>query len=132
MVVISLIPNILPLMFIAGIMGMLSIDIKVSTAMVFTIAFGIAVDDTIHFISKLKIELAKGKTLLYAIKRTYLSTGKAIILTSIILSGGFLTLIFSDFNGTFYLGLMVGMALIFAVICDLLLLPILIIYFYGK
>lgn len=131
-IIITFIPNIIPLLFIAGLMGVLQIDIKVSTAMVFTIAFGIAVDDTIHFMSKLKIELAKGKTLLYAIKRTYLSTGKAIILTSVILSGGFLTLIFSDFNGTFYLGLMVGLALIFALICDLLLLPLLLIYFYRK
>lgn len=132
MIIIALITNIIPLFFIAAIMAVMHIDVKVSTAMVFTIAFGIAVDDTIHFISKLKIELTKGKNLLYGIKRTYLSTGKAIILTSLILSGGFLTLIFSDFNGTFYLGLLVALALLFALISDLLLLPLLIIYFYKR
>jgi len=64
---------------------------------IFTIAFGIAVDDTIHFLTKLRLELAKGKSLPYAIKRTFIGTGKAIIVTSLILCGGFLTLIGSDF-----------------------------------
>lgn len=132
MVIIALLPNILPIMMIGGIMGFLGIDLKVSTSMIFTIAFGIAVDDTIHFISKLKIELNKGKSILYAIKNTYFSTGKAIIYTSIILSGGFLTLVFSEFLGTYYIGLLVGLTLIFAVLCDLFLLPVLLIYFYKR
>lgn len=132
MVVICLIPNILPLLMIAGIMGALGIDLKVSTSIIFTIAFGIAVDDTIHFMSKLKLELAKGKSLIYALKRTYISTGKAIIITSIILSGGFFTLVFSSFLGTFYVGLLISLTLLFAVIADLTLLPILILLFFRK
>ena len=111
-------------------MGIFGITLKLSTSIVFSIAFGIAVDDTIHFISKLRIELNKGKSLLYALKRTYLSTGKAIVVTSIILSGGFLILIFSSFGGTFYTGLLVSLTLIFALIIDLTLLPILVMLFY--
>lgn len=132
MVIIAIIPNMLPIIMIGGLMGYMDIHLKVSTSMIFTIAFGIAVDDTIHFLSKLKIELNKGKTLLYAIKNTYLTTGKAIVYTSMILSGGFLTLVFSEFLGTYYIGLLVGLTLLFAVISDLILLPVLLILFYKK
>jgi predicted RND superfamily exporter protein len=130
MVIISIIPNLIPLIFIAGIMGFFGIDLKITTAIVFTISFGIAVDDTIHFLTKYKLELKKGKSNLYALKRTYLDTGKAIVLTSAILCSGFLLLLFSDFLGTFYLGLMISITLLFAVLGDLFFLPLLLIYFY--
>ncbi|GAA0875152.1 MMPL family transporter [Wandonia haliotis] len=132
MVVIALIPNIFPLLFIGGIMGFLGVDLKITTAIVFTIAFGIAVDDTIHFLSKFKLELNKGKKTLEALRVTYVSTGKAIILTTLILSSGFLMLLFSDFEGTFIMGLLVSLSLVFAVIADLLLLPVLIVFFFRK
>jgi uncharacterized protein len=132
MTFIALIPNMFPLLMIAGIMGFFGIDMKVSTSIIFTIAFGIAVDDTIHFLSKLRGELAKGKSMLYALKRTYLSTGKAIIITTIILCGGFLTLIASDFRGTFYIGLLISLTLLFAVLADLLLLPVLLLIIFKN
>lgn len=130
MVLISLVPNIIPLLMIGGIMGFLGINLTVSVSIIFTIAFGIAVDDTIHFLSKLKLELASGKSLPYAIKRSFISVGKAIIITSCILMGGFMTLVFSSFDGTFYVGLFVSLTLLFAVVADLYLLPVLILYFY--
>ncbi|MCA6078743.1 efflux RND transporter permease subunit [Fulvivirga sedimenti] len=132
MVAITLIPNIIPLMMVAAIMGFFGITLKLSTSIVFTIAFGIAVDDTIHFISKLKLELEKNKSLIFALKRTYLSTGKAIIVTSIILSGGFLILLLSSFGGTFYTGLLISLTLVFALITDLTLLPVLILLFFRR
>lgn len=132
MVLIALVPNILPLLFLAAILGYVGIDLKVSTAIIFTIAFGIAVDDTIHFMSKFKLELNKGKSHLYALKRTYLSTGRAIILTTLIICAGFLLLLFSDFLGTFYIGLLISLTLVFALLADLVLLPALILLFYGK
>ncbi|MTI20853.1 RND family transporter, partial [Fulvivirga sp. RKSG066] len=132
MILITLIPNMIPLVIVAGIMGAFGITLKLSTSIIFTIAFGIAVDDTIHFISKLKIELRKKKPLLYALKRTFLSTGKAITVTSLILSGGFLTLLLSSFGGTFYTGLLISLTLIFALVIDLTLLPVLILYFFKN
>lgn len=126
MILIALVVNIIPLVLVAGIMGALGITLKLTTSVIFTVAFGIAVDDTIHFISKLRIELAKGKSKLYAIKRSYFSTGKAIVITTLILVGGFMTLLLSSFGGTFYIGLFVGLTLLFALIVDLTLLPILI------
>ena len=126
MILVALIPNMIPLLIIGGIMGYFGIDLNVGTAVIFTIAFGIAVDDTIHFLGKLRIELNKGKSLLYALKRTYLSAGKAIIVTTIILSSGFFALITSDLQGTFNLGLLVSITLVFAVLSDLLLIPALV------
>ncbi|MDX5418418.1 MAG: MMPL family transporter, partial [Hymenobacteraceae bacterium] len=118
MVLISLVPNIIPLLIIGGIIGLMKINLTVSVSIVFTIAFGIAVDDTIHFLSKLKLELSAGKSLPYAIKRTFISAGKAIIITSCILMGGFMTLIFSTFDATFYVGLFVSLTLFCAVVAD--------------
>ncbi|MCI5055793.1 MAG: MMPL family transporter [Flavobacteriales bacterium] len=132
MIVISILPNLFPLIAVGAIMALANIDLKISTSIVFTIAFGIAVDDTIHFMTKLKLELNKGKSLLYAIKRCYLSTGKAIVLTSVILGGGFISLIFSNFNSIYYIGLLIGLALLMAVLADLVLLPCLLMLFYGK
>lgn len=102
---IALIPNLFPLLVIGGVMGFLDIGLKMSTSVIFTIAFGIAVDDTIHFMTKLNIEMKKGIGLTDALRKTFISTGKAIMLTSCMLSGGFFVMLLSDFNGTFYMGL---------------------------
>jgi hypothetical protein len=130
MIPIALLPNILPLLLIGAIMHLVGQELKVSTSIIFTIAFGIAVDDTIHFLSKLRIELMKGRGLMLAVRRTYLSSGRAIILTTLILCSGFLTLMFSVFEGTYLIGLLISLTLFFAVIADLTLLPALIILFY--
>lgn len=130
MTLISLIPNMFPLIVVAGLMGYLGIDLKISTAITFTIAFGIAVDDTIHFLSKFKLELNKGKTMIRALRTTYITTGKAIIITSLILFSGFFMLVLSDFEGTYAMGALVSVSLLVAVIADLLLLPILLLWFY--
>lgn len=123
MVVISLIPNVMPLIMIAGIMGFFGIDIKPSTAVIFTIAFGIAVDDTIHFLARFRIELKRGLSLEDALQITTQKTGRAIIITSMVLLLGFGTLITSKFTSTTHMGLLVSSTIFFAVIADLILLP---------
>ncbi len=122
---ILLIPNIIPLIWMLGLMYVLGVEFKLTTAILFTVAFGIAVDDSIHFMTRLRFELAKGISLVYAIKRTFLETGKAIILTSVILVSGFGLLIFSQFGVTHFTGLLIGASLIFALLADLFLLPLL-------
>lgn len=131
MMVISLLPNIIPLVLLAGFIGWMGFHFNTSISIVFTIAYGIAVDDTIHFLSRYKLERGKGKTLLYALKRTVLSTGRAIVLTTTILLTGFIALTFSDFKSTFYIGLLVSFVLVTAVVIDLLFLPVLLLY-WGK
>lgn len=123
---IMLIPNIIPLIWMLGLMYLLGIDFKLTTAILFTVAFGIAVDDSIHFMTRLRMELSKGKSLNYAIKRTFFETGRAIILTTLILVSGFCLLIFSQFGVTYFTGLLISVSLIFALLADLFLLPILI------
>ena len=122
---ILLIPNIIPLIWMLGLMYVLGVEFKLTTAILFTVAFGIAVDDSIHFMTRLRFELAKGISLVYAIKRTFLETGKAIILTSVILVSGFGLLVFSQFGVTHFTGLLIGAYLIFALFADLFLLPLL-------
>jgi len=132
MALISLVPNFIPLTIIGGIMGFLGHSINMSTSIIFTIAFGIAVDDTIHFLSKFKFEQKSKKSFFFALRRTYLSTGKAIILTTLILCGGFLSLIFSDFKSTYLIGLYISTTLLIAVTTDLFLLPVLLMLFKRR
>ncbi|MEZ4886992.1 MAG: MMPL family transporter [Chitinophagales bacterium] len=129
MIFLALIPNLLPLLFVAGIMGFAGIDLKISTAIIFIVAFGIAVDDSIHFLSRFRREICSHKVEA-AVRETYLHTGKAIIVTSLILAVGFLTLCSSDFLGTFYIGLLIAVTLLVALLADLLLLPVLLVWFY--
>jgi hypothetical protein len=98
----------------------------VSTAIIFSIAFGIAEDDTIHMLGKLRLQLLEGRTVAYALKRTYLSTGKAVSVTSLMLVSGFLTLVLSDFASVYYMGLLITLTLAFAFVAELLLLPALV------
>ena len=125
MALIVLIPNVIPLIWMCVVMWVMGIEFKLTTAILFTVAFGIAVDDSIHFISKFKMELAKGKSLLYAVKRTFLEAGKAIVITSLILISGFGLLVFSEFGVTYYTGLLISICLVFALAADLFLLPVL-------
>lgn len=130
MVLISIIPNLVPLIFVAAIMGYFGINLKTSTSIVFTIAFGIAVDDTIHFLGKFKFELLKGRSKLYALKRSYMTTGKAMIITTLILCAGFVLLVFSSFLGTAIMGVLLCLTLFLALLVDLTLLPVLLMLFY--
>ncbi|MBK6523588.1 MAG: MMPL family transporter, partial [Sphingobacteriaceae bacterium] len=132
MVLVFVLPNLIPLVIIAGLMGYMGIELKAATSLVFSIAFGIATDDTIHFISRLKIELGYGKSLIYAFKRTYFETGKPIILTTFILLGGFMTLMTSNFQSTYYFGFLICITIIVAVLADIFLLPVLLFLIYRK
>ncbi len=124
MILISLIPNLLPLLVTAGMMGFLGISIKPSTILVFSIAFGISVDDTIHFLAKYRQELKannwKIKRSVYAALR---ETGVSMFYTSIVLFFGFSVFMISSFGGTVALGGLVSATLLFAMLANLLLLP---------
>jgi predicted RND superfamily exporter protein len=127
MVLIALVPNLLPLLAVGAVMALAGINLNMSTSIIFTIAFGIAVDDTIHLLSRYKLELMKGKCQYDAMRNAYLHTGKALIITSIILFGGFIGLCFSSFQSTFFIGLFVTLTLGFALLFDFTLLPPLVI-----
>ncbi|KAA9325215.1 efflux RND transporter permease subunit [Adhaeribacter soli] len=130
MALITIIPNLVPILMIGAVMGIFGVNMKVSTSIIFTIAFGIAIDDTIHFISKFKLVTLKEPSLFKAIRYTFKHAGKAIIINSSILVCGFFTLLFSSFDGTFYTGLLIGLTLIFGIAAEIFLLPVLLLYFY--
>ncbi len=124
MIVISLIPNLLPLVITAGVMGFVGVPIKPSTILVFSIAFGISVDDTIHFLAKYRQELIANQWRIqksvYAALR---ETGVSMFYTSIVLFFGFSVFIISSFGGTVALGALVSATLLFAMLANLILLP---------
>lgn len=129
MVVISLVPNVLPLIMVAGVMGFTGIALKPSTALVFGVAFGIAVDDSIHFLARYRLARKLGDTAKQAVTNSYQDTGVSMIYTSIILFFGFVCFIASDFGGTQALGLLTSMTLGIAMFSNLLLLPALLLTF---
>ncbi|WP_066223501.1 efflux RND transporter permease subunit [Formosa haliotis] len=124
MILISLIPNLLPLLVTAGLMGYLGVPIKPSTILVFSIAFGISVDDTIHFLAKYRQELQANN---WKIKRSVYGalreTGVSMFYTSTVLFFGFSVFMISSFGGTVALGGLVSVTLLFAMLSNLLLLP---------
>ena len=124
MVIISLIPNLIPLLLTSAIMGYFSIPIKPSTILVFSIAFGISVDDTIHFLAKYRQELvASNWNIRQSVFNALKETGVSMIYTSVVLFFGFFVFVASDFGGTVALGLLVSITLFFAMLSNLLLLP---------
>lgn len=124
MIVVSLIPNLLPLVITAGVMGYFGVPIKPSTILVFSIAFGISVDDTIHFLAKYRQELSVNQWRIqksvYAALR---ETGVSMFYTSIVLFFGFSVFTISSFGGTVALGALVSVTLLCAMLANLILLP---------
>jgi len=128
MVIISLVPNILPLLFTAGVMGFFNIPIKPSTILVFSIAFGISVDDTIHFLVKYRQELiANNWKIRKSVFASLRETGISMFYTSIVLFFGFSVFMTSSYGGTIALGGLVSTTLLFAMLANLVLLPSLLI-----
>jgi predicted RND superfamily exporter protein len=129
----SLIPNLIPLVITAGVMGWLGVRIKPSTVLVFSVALGIALDVTIRFLINYKQELPRNN---YNMKQTVIETihgtGISIIYTSLVLIAGFIIFCFSGFGGTQSLGWLTSLTLVTATITNLVLLPSLLITFIKK
>lgn len=124
MILISLLPNIIPLILTAGMMGFLGIDIKPSTILVFSVAFGISVDDTIHFLVKYRQELqASNYNINKSVYNALRETGVSMFYTSIVLFFGFSVFMISSYGGTVALGGLVSATLLFAMLSNLILLP---------
>ena len=133
MIVISLIPNLLPLIITAGVMGFTGIPLKPSTILVFSIAFGISVDDTIHFLAKYRQELIENNWKIQpAVYISLRETAISMFYTSIVLFFGFAVFMSSNFGGTVALGGLVSVTLLFAMLANLILLPSLLISLEDK
>lgn len=124
----SLIPNVIPLLITAGVMGWVGVALKPSTVLVFSVALGIAIDITIRFLVNFKQVLPESKDVSHAVSQTISQTGLSIIYTSLVLMAGFIIFCASSFGGTFALGWLVSLTLFTATLTNLLLLPVLLLW----
>lgn len=115
--------NIIPIALLFGLMGLLGIELNISTAIIFTVAFGIAVDDSIHLISRFELERKSGASKTQALELAKLRTGKSILFTTIAIIFGFSTLLLSGFSAVYYLGLFICASALLAIWFDLKVLP---------
>ena len=122
---VALVPNAAPLLLAGALLGFLGIELEAGVAIVFAVIFGIAVDDSIHFLAKYRLVRRRGAGVEEAMATTFRESGKAIILTSVILFFGFLVMLFSVHPPSVTVGLLISVTLASAVIADLLLIPVL-------
>jgi len=133
MLIVSLLPNIIPLMVTAGVMGWVGVPLKPSTVLVFSVALGIAVDITIRFLVNYRQILPMYNNDVEAtVKQTVKQTGLSIIYTSLVLMAGFIIFCGSSFGGTFALGWLTSITLLVATITNLIFLPVLLVLFNKK
>ncbi len=123
---ISMLANVVPITITFGFMGLLGISLNFATAPLAAIALGIAIDDTIHFMSRFKREYSLDQNYESAIERTMISVGKPILITSVVLTAGFFIFLFSNFQYTRNMGMLINLTVVGAIIGDLILLPVLI------
>ncbi|MCS6822438.1 MAG: MMPL family transporter [Microscillaceae bacterium] len=128
MMLISILPNLIPMIITAGLMGFLGIPLKPSTVIIFSIVFGIAVDDTVHFLARYKLALTEYNNVLQATLLSLKETGHSMIYTSLVLFAGFFIFVSSQFGGTVALGVLTSTTLLVAMLTNLVVLPILLIF----
>jgi uncharacterized protein len=121
----SMVPNTFPIAVTLGMMGLFEISLNVATVMIACIALGIAVDDTIHYLSRYGAEIHAGKSEAEARRATMMGAGRGMVFTSIVITGGFFVLCFSSFHTNRAFGILTGITMVTAVFADLMLLPVL-------
>jgi uncharacterized protein len=125
MIVIFLIPNLFPMVFAGALVGFLGVPLDAGISMIFTVVFGISIDDTIHFLSSFNINRGKGMTVDEALKTTLFETGKPVFIATVILFFGFLVMIFSIHPPSVTIGKLIAVTLITALMSDLFINPLL-------
>jgi len=121
---IAMIPNVTPIVITLGIMGVAGINLDSMTAMVASVAIGLAVDDSIHYLSRVTGRIAAGSAMVPALHDATIEVGRALIFTSLTLCAGFGVMLVGSFVGQIYFGLLCMLTIVFALAADLLLLPV--------
>jgi predicted RND superfamily exporter protein len=120
---VSMLPNALPIAMMFGTMGWFAIPLDITTVIIAGLALGIAVDDTIHYMTRVRRELDAGHGYTDAIRRANRTIARAVVATSVILCAGFLTFTLGTFEGSFYFGVLSALTMLYALAGDLVLLP---------
>ncbi len=126
---IAIIPNMIAAGSVLGVMGWLNIPLDMMTITIAAICIGIGVDDTIHYVHRIREEYAKDGDYWGAARRSHNSIGRAMYYTSLTITLGFSILVFSNFIPTIYFGLLTGFSMVMALIANMTLLPLLIVKF---
>ena len=127
-----MVPNLTPILLTLGLMGWFGISIDMFTMMIGSIAIGLAVDDTIHFIHGYRRDLARLGDPRAAVRETLQTTGRALLVTSVVLSSGFLIFTLSEMDNLFWFGLLTSFTIITAFIIDILITPALMVLVTPK
>lgn len=122
-ILIGIVPNLLPVLLTLGFMGVANINLDIATVTIAAIAIGISVDDTIHFIFMYKKKRSEGFSIKEAVEYTLATSGKAIIITSLLLVTGYLVLVLASVKSIIFMGLLIAVTMVSALLCDLFLLP---------
>jgi hypothetical protein len=128
----AMIPNLIPVYLVLALMGWLDITLNMSTLLIGSVVIGLAVDDTIHFVHKFNVYLQETGDPVRAVHETFITTGVAMLSTSVILTLSFGTFLFSDFVGTVEFGILAGSAAVIAFLADILVGPALMVLAVGR
>jgi len=128
----SIVANVVPILAVFGLMGVLDIPLDMGTILIGSIVLGLVVDDTIHFLHHFRRAFVKSRNTETAIRETMFSTGRALVITSIVLCGGFFTYTLSFLTSNARFGLLSGCAVLFALAADFFLVPALLVMVYRK
>ena len=129
---ITIVPNVFSAMTVLGIMGIFKIPLDLMTITIAAISVGIAVDNSIHFVSRFRDEMKSQESYLTALNRATNNVGQAMFYTTIVITAGFLIMVFSNFVPTVYFGVLTGIAMVTALIANLLMLPMLLSWIKPK
>lgn len=129
--VISMLPNLLPIMLVLSYMTIVDIPLDVFTVLIGSIALGLCVDDTVHFMHGFKTAYARSNNTLQAIEETLFSTGKAMLITTVVLCCGFLTFTLSELNNMDLFGILTAVCIFIALLADFIIAPALMVLRYG-
>jgi hydrophobe/amphiphile efflux-3 (HAE3) family protein len=118
------VPNVLPILWVYGLMGFLGIELSSPTAMISSIVLGLVVDASIHFLHRFRLEFSRRHLYLPALHHTFRNVGQSLLVATLILCIGFASSIFASFRPTMYLGVLTGVSIFFALLCTLVVLPV--------
>lgn len=129
---IAMVPNLIPALFTFGLMGLMGLSLDTDTLLIAPVIIGIAVDDTVHFMTHYRVALLRSGNMEQALRSTIMVVGKAVLFTTLVLASGFAILGFSDYLGIARIGIFGSMAIVVALLCDLFLLPAMIMIFKPR
>lgn len=128
MALLAAVPNLVPIAVLYGLIGFVGIELSTPTAMISSVALGLMVDASIHFLYRFRYEFRRRRSYLTALRETYKNVGEALFVATMILVSGFASSVFASFRPTLYFGVLTSLVILFALLCTLILLPAVLVF----